>query len=1402
MNLSSRAKKRTLLVSVVILVILGGAGVAYMINESKQDDAALRSREEGLAAVEAERYPEALDRLGRYLQRFGTNNDPDAIHGYATARLNVELPNNKHIFDAAGLFQRAVDADITHVPARERLFELFTLMGRNTEMVNLADAVLAVDPGDATAMLSKAVALQRLRKFDEALEAAQQLTEAHPNNPRGHSMVMSLMRDLDEPNDNLVDYAQRLVDENPDEPRLALLLAQAMLVNRRIDEGVGVLQSLAEAPIEDPKMALALAERLDQVSLALGRADLSDLAVQVAESKLESADDPALRRWLIQNAWELLQHNRVIELAADAQTDRRDALTPALVVMSLYATGQADRAEQALAALEDQSASQRSQQWAQLIRMMNAGDSGDSAQRLSTIREAVRLDPANPYFRFWLGEQLQRMGETEEAVEAWTEVLRLRPGWWLPQTTLARQLRELGRHEDALKVATQGRMANPKNRETFVIWAQIVADALAEAGPAENQRLLDDVVKYRRQAPGDARMRLLEFELLLRLGQTDRAKTLADRIIASGNASETEMLRLAQISREHNFGLESQIMSEVETQHGQTPAVVFVQAMTALQQGEVDAGLAIIDEAMRQIDDADRWRLELARVRYLEAARDPQAIDAWRRLTASWPNSIPVQNALLESQAAWSDLDLINQSIERLKALTGEGGISWRLARARWLIEKDRGQRDDAIAADMLSKIVRENPDSVEARLLLARAMEKLGNLSATRSQLAQVAELKPDNVRLLLNLAAMALSVGDTEDAMNYLDSALARPLGPAESLRAASLAATLGRQAEAVQVLERLTEDDQLTPAAQLLLAKLYIQTQRLREADALLDGLYASADAAMFADIVRLLATRGQLDTLKRLGPTIEAAPGSQSQRALAMSLYEQAMGDLAAAADRLTAAQAADPADTAVTQSLINLLIQQGDLAAALAAAQRHQSASDQDPHAIAIRDALGLVNAAADEPTRAKQMRLAQQVVQNPAQSETLLELMKIYNEAGWDPQAPGVSLISQLRQLAGQHPHHATPQLQLAQAVGAAGNKEEMLDLALQTMRLHPANQEAAHIAMEALVSLQRWSEVVPAADEYASRGGNRQIADLRKAEGLVNSGEPVEAAAILKPYVASARQQADLTGLTALRLYVAAEVAAGEIDVVRQLLEPDLASSERARDLWRSAAAMLARRSPSDAMAWLAELEPLVAEDALAERIRLAAAYKILRDEAAFSRGLAILDALSQQSGLNAQQWMIIGVLAEQMGNARQAESSYRAALADEDLHQAANNLAMVLARENRQMEEALDWALKANAWLADNPNYLDTLAFVYAAMGRPLEATTPLEQAVAIEPNNPMWRIHLAATQLKAGQHAKARETIRQVDRDFPGLTTQFPTLAPERQRILDELAQSEASARSTAP
>ncbi|HXV36564.1 MAG TPA: tetratricopeptide repeat protein [Myxococcota bacterium] len=149
-----------------------------------------------------------------------------------------------------------------------------------------------------------------------------------------------------------------------------------------------------------------------------------------------------------------------------------------------------------------------------------------------------------------------------------------------------------------------------------------------------------------------------------------------------------------------------------------------------------------------------------------------------------------------------------------------------------------------------------------------------------------------------------------------------------------------------------------------------------------------------------------------------------------------------------------------------------------------------------------------------------------------------------------------------------------------------------------------------------------------------------------------------------------------------------------------------------------------------------------------------------------------ALFDRAAQRDSGDAGYAFAAAQLELAAGNTRNAELRLRAIVRRHAGHAGArNDLAWLLAIEERELDSALAFAKQASELAADATT-LDTLGFVHLQRGEIDAAIGPLEAAIALDADAPSARYHLALALLESGERKRARAELERALAigDFP--------------------------------
>ena len=194
-------------------------------------------------------------------------------------------------------------------------------------------------------------------------------------------------------------------------------------------------------------------------------------------------------------------------------------------------------------------------------------------------------------------------------------------------------------------------------------------------------------------------------------------------------------------------------------------------------------------------------------------------------------------------------------TIQRVRKLTGEEALGWKLAKARYLLTSDNKQRDSAEAVFILRSLIGQSQDTPEYRVLLAAGLINLGDTKGEIDHLKAAVERDPAGVDTMLDLIKLLLAQNRADEARSYLDrAAKSTGLTPANRRPLAVLLAQQGQLQQALSLLEPVA--DLLDVAGKQLYAELLrrrgdasgaeaVYTKLLTDPNVTADAIASAAD-----------------------------------------------------------------------------------------------------------------------------------------------------------------------------------------------------------------------------------------------------------------------------------------------------------------------------------------------------------------------------------------------------------------------------------------------------------------------------------------------------------------------------------------------------------------------------
>ena len=752
-----------------------------------------------------------------------------------------------------------------------------------------------------------------------------------------------------------------------------------------------------------------------------------------------------------------------------------------------------------------------------------------------------------------------------------------------------------------------------------------------------------------------------------------------------------------------------------------SPAVL-MQARVKAIENDPDGALDIVRQMLTRDPTDDRAQMLLADVLW-RGKNDPvAALEAYRKVLLSKPDAVGAHVAII--------------------GLLGQ-----------------QDKNDEAKAQfDQLFKVAPNHPETVFLQAQFA-FVDK--DYKTVREAADRLLKADPNNVRVLELAGAAEFRRRNYVPAEAFFSRAL--KVAPTQLLSRQLLAQTLlqsGQPHKVVDVLTPVTEGDKPDGLSVSLLAEAWLQMGETKKAEA---AFQRAAQIAPQNSRVRTAAALSQLmrgNTAVAIGELETLAAGDKGPRAdLALVAARLRANDVPGALKAIDGLEKKTPQSPVADQLRGRIHLFRKDLAAA---AQSFEKANAKDPKyfpAVAALAALDLEN---KKPEVAR-TRLQKLLALDPTNSQAMLALAELGQRTGAKP-AETLKLLVEAVRINPSDPrahmalirHHIGSNDQkaaMAAAQAAATSLPDNLDVlgSLGGTQLATGDAQQALSTFRRLVALQPTQAFnhVRLAEAYAASKDNDNAArSLRKALELQPGLLPAQRGLV---------QLAMRDGKPQDALAIARDVQkSNPKDAAGWILEGDVEVSRKGWDAAETALRAALQRSPNSTDAAM-KLHYTLLQGGKADAAGRFAAERTKErpDDAAFS--------------------YYLGDLALAANRFAEAESHYRAVIRIQPRNAPAlNNVAWLMVRQGKP--GALPLAEEANAILPDRAPLQDTLAGALAAEGKTKEAVEVQKKAIANDPKNGSYKLHLAELYLKTGDKPFARAELEELAR----LGDKFPEQA----------------------
>jgi tetratricopeptide (TPR) repeat protein len=1356
MNLRPKTRQRLMVMLLTALGLTVGLSVLVFtqLNRYERHRQALRAA--GMDAYQRGDYRTATDDLSKFLSNDRV--DSPAIYAYAVSRKNVPKPDMSNLVDARLLLNHYLDLNPGDLKAEHQLLEIYQTLHYISETTAVTDQILAQNPDDIPALSCKLQQLTRDLKFGAALPISQKLNDLSPNDLRAQETTYFLMSRLGKTPPELVSRANSMLSAHPNDPRYELLRAVAAYFSSDLDGARQWLRTAASGSAPDADFTLMLVNDFDRMQMW---GDALELLKRVDANPNAPV---SVKAALVQRLWEFKQYDAALTLLKNVnpQDPAADSQLIGLKALVLHSqTGAISQVQAAEKTLQARSDDMVATGWALLLSALCNDSNTDVFPPVQQCIDAEHADPDNPDIRFFLGEQYDRLGENELALQCFRQASQMQPEWPAADLEISRDLRQRGQSFDAIAPAMAACERDPQSFEARKMLAQAQYEQLGQnANAIDIKPVLNTIEQLRADKPTDADLLLAQIDLLARSNQIKQAAAIASAAAATPGTLNI-LHGLAGLERSDALGIAPLLIERAGKIDPASPQQASELVDIYIDTQRIDKARALLPKMQSNVTLG--WRLAWLKAR--DDMGDGSAVD-WQQFADSAPGSLVVQRAAMKSATVSNDRALLDRTIDRLKALTGEDAIAWRMARARWLLTATEDTKNRAnAAAELMQEVARVCPDYAQPRVILGDALAKVGDYNGAIVSVQLAKNLEPQDPHISLKLASLFVHQGMLQQATGLMvDIENAPQLSSADRLEAARIYREAGVSHRAVELLQDAQPIHCDDFPRDLLLAQLLAERGDHAAAVNIFDRWMQqpAPPPAMVEAAAWYSASHGMMDRARQELARLDSLHLRVGENELARARFEAAFGTMADSLTRFENAAKAAPSDPEVWAQWAAADLRARDFVNTVKVAGRGLRAVPNNQFLMSISDRAQLMSGL---HLHADAQPLFDALANNPSSDAGVATLGALHDsqEAREGPDG----LANRLRALCVQFPRFV-PAVDLLVTIDCSAGHFDAAGIAATRARdMLPADAEPARLLSVIWSSAGRWQAALAAANDWRSQSMDQpQAADIAIATAQIALGRPGNAVDQLSTYASAAVADASPFNAQAMELTAKAMCMQNHVEQAWRMMKPLVLQSTDWRRRWLQIVAETARDSVSVSNR-IEQVAATVPSTAISDQLSLGQAWLTagvrLNDIDLLHKAEAVATSLTDSTSAPADAWLLLGSVQMRLELLPDAESALAKALKlTPDSADAKNLLASVKLLRNTDLPTARLLATDCvNAYPARG-DYHDTLGEIDVKLNDLDSARAQFELALNLNPENAEALICLASVLDRLGQPNESSITL----------------------------------------
>jgi tetratricopeptide (TPR) repeat protein len=618
----------------------------------------------------------------------------------------------------------------------------------------------------------------------------------------------------------------------------------------------------------------------------------------------------------------------------------------------------------------------------------------------------------------------------------------------------------------------------------------------------------------------------------------------------------------------------------------------------------------------------------------------------------------------------------------------------------------------------LTSTLLQSDPASFDANRLSGELAKVDHNRGVAIEYLRKAFEKKPLHRDVTLSLAQLLFQEGQIEEAENLAKQLVAKhpDWAPAYTVLSRQYLAR-GKKDEAARILKERIASNPKEISYAILLAEFYANANEVASMESTLQSIQDNdAFPQRWLHIGDFRSSRKQYEeALRSYAQGLAALPNDAAIYKTRMATIRLIQSDTAEARRLIDEALAADPSNKQARLLRANLILNVSRGKDAAASIPEYQKLLADDPGNWIV-----LVNLARAHVSRGDVEAARRALIEAIDRNGSMVEARVLLAD---------LSLMTR------------KPKIALEQSEAIMARSQD--------------NPLARLIQARAQIQLERYQDARATLDKLAKDFPDASDVQVQLADLAIRERRYADAAAIYNHL----NRLGSGTALTAAGLSLIDSSAEQHANSIERLLA-ELKKNPDSLSLRELLAAAYARAGKhSDAVA---EYRALLQKnpDSADFRLGLGAIYDDAKD---YSSAVAEFSKAAELAPTQPLPLLMLAGASERRGRTAEAIHAYRRALKIQPNNPiACNNLALALAHQGTNLDEALDLANRANSAAPNQPALRDTLGVVYLKKGSYQEALQVFQGLVRIGPSDPAFQLNLARALVAMNKTAEAKAAL----------------------------------------